>query len=211
MKTDPTGADRTQAVTADVAVQANYEDELTDKRRAQAEARAARAAARAALRAIPPKRDPDFRRLDLDGLRVYRAQLSDEEGRVSYWRRILQARLDTMEAGLRVRSHDIDHLKPVLTQERVGAGRTALVTILPVEDIPPLPNLEELWASDVDPSDEVAFRTLTNDLTDAERKLSDYRSALHKRINAATAELIARYHEEPTRCLSALPLDPRRR
>lgn len=191
-------------------MQANHDDELIEKRRAQAEARTARAAARAALRAIPPRRDPDFGHLDLNELRLYRTQLSEEEGRVSYWRRILQARLDTMQAGLRVRSNDIDHLKPVLTQERVGAGRTALVTILPVDDIPPLPNLERLWATDADPTDEVAFHALTQDLAAAEGDLSEYRSALHRRINAATAELIARYHEEPHRCLSALPLDRKR-
>lgn len=191
-------------------MQDNHEDVLADKRRAQAEARTARAAARAALRAIPPKRDPDFETLDLDALRLYRTQLSDEEGRVSYWRRILQARLDTMQAGLRVRSNDIDHLKPVLTQQRVGAGRTALVSILPVEDIPPLPNLEQLWATEADPSDELAYAALNKDMAEAEEKLSEYRSALHRRINAATAELIARYHEEPSRCLSALPLTRKR-
>ena len=36
-------------------------------------------------------------------------------------------------------------------------------------------------------------------------QLSAYRTALHKRLAGATGELIARYREQPTLCLTALP------
>jgi hypothetical protein len=51
---------------------------------------------------------------------------------------------------------------------------------------------------------------LEHDLRVAEAQLSAYRNALHRRIGEATGELIARYREQPTLCLSALPLEPRR-
>ena len=42
-----------------------------------------------------PSAVPHFAHLALDALRAYRQELLAEERRVSYWRRILQARLDT--------------------------------------------------------------------------------------------------------------------
>ena len=82
---------------------------------------------------------------------------------------------------------------------------------MPVDDIPPLPDLAGLWDRIVDPSDTAGMAALEEDLAGAERQLSDYRSDLHRRIGAATSELIARYREEPSLCLTALPLRPERR
>ena len=45
-------------------------------------------------------------------------------------------------------------------------------------------------------------------LADAEHELSAYRRGLHERLDAATGELIARYREEPSLALRALPLPP---
>src|SRR3954468_24087552 len=45
-----------------------------------------------------PERSPEFAHLALEGLRAYRRALTTEEGRVSYWRRIIQARLDLVRA-----------------------------------------------------------------------------------------------------------------
>src|SRR3712207_3044016 len=86
-----------------------------------------------------PTRSADYAHLSIDALREYRRALSAEEGKVSYWRRILQARLDVVAAGAGAKELDQEHLRPVLTSERVGAGRQALVEILPIDDIPPLP------------------------------------------------------------------------
>jgi hypothetical protein len=155
-----------------------------------------------------PERTEEHAHLTLEELREYRKVLSAEESRVSYWRRIIQARLDLLLAGA---DSDGDTLRPVLTDQRVGAGRRALVEITPVDDIPPLPDLAELWDRVVDLSDEAGLASLTQDLGAAERQLSDYRTVLHRRLGAATSELIARYREEPTLCLTALPLQDTRR
>lgn len=156
-----------------------------------------------------PTRNAEFAHLSLDALREYRRALTAEEGKVSYWRRILQARLDVVTAGGSARDLDPEHLRPVLTSERVGAGRQALVQVMPVDDIPPLPSLAELWDRSVDRSDVEAYAAFEQDLRVAEAQLSAYRNALHRRIGDATHELIARYREQPALCLSALPLDPR--
>lgn len=161
-----------------------------------------------------PERDPAYAHLSLAGLRAYRRALGEEENRVSYWRRILQARLDLVRAGLSgssARAVDTEALAPVLTEARVGAGRQVLVDVLPAEDMPPLPQLEQLWQRHADPLDPAAVEDLARCLAHAERQLSDYRSALHRRIAGATGELIARYRASPSLCLSALPLESTRR
>lgn len=155
-----------------------------------------------------PERTEEHAHLSLEALREYRKALTAEESNVSYWRRIIQARLDLVLAGSSVTSGE--NLKPVLTDERVGAGRRALIEILPVDDIPPLPDLASLWDRYVDPSDEAGVAALADDLDAAERQLSEYRSVLHLKLAAATSELIARYRDEPTLCLSALPARPTR-
>ena len=177
-----------------------------EKRRAQAEARTARAAVRAAARAIAPKRAAELSHLTLDGLRAYRTALAAEEDRVSYWRRIIQARLDTVRMVEGVRAVDASTLKPVLTSARMGRGRSALVRVVPVDDIPPLPNLERLWEALHDAQTPEEHKKLEDDLEAAERELSEYRRALHKRIETASEELIARYRDRPLDCLTALPL-----
>ena len=164
---------------------------------------------RSAPRPVPVRSD-DFAHLSLEALREYRKTLTTEEAKVSYWRRIIQARLDVVRAGT-LGSADGAHLRPVLTNARVSGSRQALVEVLPVDDIPPLPNLAELWDRQVDESDADAVAELDRDLDDAEQQLSSYRRALHQRINDATGELIARYRETPTLCLSVLPLPPQRR
>jgi hypothetical protein len=47
---------------------------------------------------------------------------------------------------------------------------------------------------------------LKHDLAFAELQLSAYRAALHRRLENATTELIARYREEPRLALLALPV-----
>jgi hypothetical protein len=156
-----------------------------------------------------PQRDEAYAHLSLDGLRAYRKALAEEEHRVSYWRRILQARLDLLRAGMEGTSGrpvDTAALSPVLTDARVGAGRRVLVDAVPHDDMPPLPQLEQLWQRHADPEDVEATADLECSLAQAERQLSDYRNALHRRIAEATGELIARYRETPSLCLTALPL-----
>ena len=157
-----------------------------------------------------PERSSEFSHLSLDALRDYRRTLTSEEDQVSYWRRIIQARLDVLRAGT-LGTADGEHLRPVLTNERLASSRTALVSVVPADEIPPLPNLAELWDRRVAADDEQGQRELDHDLALAERQLSEYRTALHCRIADATGELIARYREQPALCLTALPLRRERR
>jgi hypothetical protein len=157
-----------------------------------------------------PERSAEFAHLSLDELRTYRRVLTSEEDQVSYWRRIIQARLDVLRAGT-LGTADGEHLRPVLSDDRLASSRTALVSVVPADDIPPLPNLAELWERRVADDDEQGQTDLDHDLGVAERQLSEYRQALHRRIADATGELIARYREQPTLCLTALPIRQDRR
>jgi len=62
-----------------------------------------------------PERSPDFAHLSLGGLRTYRQTLSAEENRVSYWRRIVQARLDVVRADEVGTATTVDNLRGVFT------------------------------------------------------------------------------------------------
>ena len=170
---------------------------------------AARPVRKGAARPVPVLSSA-FAHLSLEALRAYRRSLGEEEGKVSYWRRILQARLDVVAAGSGSRTVDAAALRPLLSSERVGAGRRALTEVLALDDVPPLPSLGELWDRQVSPEDVVGTAALSRDLRLAEAQLSAYRSALHRRIAEATGELIARYRAQPDLCLTALPLERRR-
>jgi hypothetical protein len=181
-------------------------DRDVEQRAADAKARrAARKAARAAT--PPPERDAAYDGLSLPDLRAARSQLTDEETRVSYWRRIIQARLDL------VRSHvpagdPVADLARVLTDARSSVHRLAHIDVRPVDDVPPLPDLAEMWSRQIDRSDAVSLARLDRDLTAAEQELSTYRRELHHRIDLVTDELIARYREQPLLALQILPDDP---
>lgn len=153
-----------------------------------------------------PERSADFAHLDLPALRAYRQAVGAEENRVSYWRRLIQARMDLLELRGEPDPVRLERLGQALSETRVGMGRRALIEVLPVDDVPPLPDLNALWARVVDNNDTAEAAALRRDLSFAELQLSAYRAALHRRLGAATGELIARYRENPALCLSALPL-----
>jgi hypothetical protein len=155
-----------------------------------------------------PERDPQFSHLTLEGLRSYRRALTAEESRVSYWRRLIQARLDVVadaDAVTDPTSHE--RFRSVFAEQRTG-GRQALVALVPVDDVPPLPDLDNLWTRELRPTDSRHTARLRRDLGHAELQLSAYRAALHRKLAAATQELIARYREDPSLALSALPRVP---
>jgi hypothetical protein len=164
---------------------------------------------RTAVRTVPERSD-EFAHLSLDELRDFRRTLTAEEDQVSYWRRIIQARLDVLRAGA-LGTADGQHLRPVLSDSRIASSRTALISVVPANDIPPLPNLAQLWERRIADGDDAGAAELDHDLAVAERQLSEYRQALHRRIADATGELIARYREQPDLCLTALPLRRERR
>jgi hypothetical protein len=150
----------------------------------------------------PPQRSEELAHMSLERLRAYRRTLLSEELRTSYWRRLLQARRDLLnvpEAGA-----DLDLLRDTLTEQR-SAGRQAMLSLHPDTAMPILPQLPDLWASEVGSPAVVDGRGLSARLASAESVLSSYREALHRRLDRATADLVARYHEDPRLCLTALP------
>ncbi|MEO8106238.1 MAG: hypothetical protein ABI720_02880 [Actinomycetes bacterium] len=165
---------------------------------------------RAGAREVP-QRSPEFANVSLKALREQRKNLGQEENRVSYWRRLIQARMDLIELqGGDDDSVRLERLRLALAETRVGPGRGALVEVMPVDDVPPLPDLEGLWAREADPHLPETVTALKKDLAFAELQLSAYRAALHRRLSGTTSELIARYHEEPSLALLALPVPPDR-
>ena len=162
---------------------------------------------RAAVREVP-QRSEEFGHLTLPALRSYRQSLTQEENRVSYWRRLIQARMDLIELQGGDDSIRLERLRTALSETRVGEGRRALVEVMPIDDAPPLPDLADLWMREAHPDDPEGVVALKRDLAFAELQLSAYRAALHRRLSGATGELIARYREEPALALQVLPVPP---
>ena len=151
----------------------------------------------------PAQRVPHLEHLELSALRVYRQDLLTEESRVSYWRRILQARLDTT-VGRSDERTPAPKLKSVLSQHQESGRRLAVHTVHDAVGVPPLPDLTVLWESGA--AGNAADDDMLVRLAAAEVELSAYRRALHERLDDATSELIARYREQPALALCALPL-----
>jgi len=146
-----------------------------------------------------------FAHLSMAALRTYRHALDDEEIRVSYWRRLIQARADVTRAGGGLGITDAAALQRVLSGNHARRVRTSMLRELPSDDSPPLPDIASLWAR-LDGDEDAGGRILLlEDLMAVEVKLSAYRRELHQRIDAATIELISRYRIEPRLCLAALP------
>ena len=142
--------------------------------------------------------------LSLDELRSYRRRLADEEERVSYWRRLVHARIDVLVAEAHhERPLTIKELVRVLGDTGSGQGRNALVSVHAAEPLPDLPVLEEMWVTELDPNDTAAVQEAIERLRTAERQLTDYRKALHERLDTATETLIERYREDPASALVA--------
>ena len=143
--------------------------------------------------------------MTLERLRNYRRTLLSEELSTSYWRRLLQARRDLLRSSPPL--GDRPALRVALTEERPPGGRQSIMALHPAGGMPILPNLPDLWATEIAPPGSTQARELTIRLTSAESVLSSYREALHRRLNRATADLVARYHEDPRLCFSLLPDD----
>jgi hypothetical protein len=151
--------------------------------------------------AAPPD---SYEHLSLADLRRYRQRLTQEEEKISYWRRLVHARIDVLEAEAHhERPLSIDELIRVLGDTGAGRTRTALVNVRAADDLPELPVLHDMWVTELDPNDKAAVEEAVSRLRSAETQLTDYRRALHKRLDAATAELIVRYQQDPSRALVA--------
>ena len=144
--------------------------------------------------------------LDLDRLRGYRQELESEEDRVSYWRRLVHARIDVLEAESGTSLPlSVEELVRVLGDTGTGQTRRALVRFRAADPLPDLPVLGEMWVTEVDPQDAAQVEDALARLRTAEQQLTAYRRALHDRIDEATRELILRYRENPLAALTLIP------
>jgi hypothetical protein len=149
---------------------------------------------------------PHLADLDIPQLREYRHRLTEEEEKVSYWRRLTHARIDLLEAESRTEGTlSMDDLVRVLGDTGAGRTRKVLLSVRASDALPDLPGLDDMWATEVDPHDADQVADAVRRLRDAEVQLTDYRRALHERIDEATAELIIRYRDNPSGALIALP------
>lgn len=165
------------------------------------DAAAQRAARKKARLAVPPPEPAqEFSKYTLANLRALRAELTDYETRVSYWRRLVQARMDLAKEGQQ--PEDRERLSQALADAPSRGRRIANLDLFPADTTPPLPELDELWQSTPRPEDMPDY---LRRLAEIERDLSTHRRALHQQIDALHTELIARYREDPSLALTALP------
>jgi len=163
-------------------------------------------APRRGTRAVPQRQDA-LSHLDLPSLRALRANLTNEENHVSYWRRLVQARVDTLRAaaGEPLSAH---RLRQVLGGNATTIQRKALPSLGLLGDCPPLPELDALWEQTGGGQDPAATTALLANLDKAETELSAYRTRLHSELARVTEDLLARYRADPELCLSILPMRP---
>jgi len=150
----------------------------------------------------------DVHDLAISELREYRKVLTERESQISYWRRIIQARLDLVRDSAIRGVATIEGLERVLTRQLGGNQRLGVLSVQP-QGAAPLAGLDHLWNRSIRVGD-LGGAELEADLVVAERKLSALRADLHHQIDAATSELISRYRANPQLAFSALPRrDPR--
>ncbi len=151
--------------------------------------------------ALGARTGDDLAAVPLEQLRTYRARLREEEDRVSYWRRLLQARIDLVQAGRGAAGGlGLTDLVRVLGETGSGRRRTALLRVHAADDLPPLPGLAAVW---VVPGEDDAEEVLAR-LRGAEGQLGAYRAALLVRLDQATAVLVGRYRADPSAALDVL-------
>ena len=134
-------------------------------------------------------------------------RLEAEEDKVSYWRRLAHARIDVLEA-------QSGHGGTLLAVgPGAGAGRHGVraraggrwsASSRPTR----CPSCRSSTRCGAPPRPATTRRRPTDaveGLRTAERQLTDYRHALHERIDEATRELILRYRDDPRAALTLIP------
>lgn len=140
----------------------------------------------------------NFTQMDVQDLRAWRAHTIHVETLVSYWRRLIQGRLDVLDKATSGQLNT-EELTQVLAQHAmVSRGKINHVGATPtgVPDLPGMPanDLVGLW-EEVPTVDTVTL--LRDRLTRAEAALGDYRITLHGLLDRSAKELAARYLDKP--------------
>lgn len=147
--------------------------------------------------------------LQIQELRAYRKSLTAEEQQASYWRRIIQQRLNIIDKERTEGHMPIEQLIRALGETGSGQRRQQLLSVEAAEELPQLPGLNDLWTRDPDLSDREGLKELVAELQKVEHQLSEYRTGVLERLNAATDELIRRYKTDPALVLDYFPDDVR--
>lgn len=150
-----------------------------------------------------PQRDPALANLSLAEVRARRKALMAEENSVSYWRRVVQAKLDLIDTDA-AEPLTLDSVVEVLRDADGAQQRVAYVSLSEPQQLPPVPDLVELWQ--LLELGEISGSDAATRLREAESQLSRFRSEVHQRLDQFTGELIARYRENPGLAVTALPL-----
>jgi hypothetical protein len=150
--------------------------------------------------APPPEPAAEFADYSLEELRALRTELTDYETRVSYWRRLVQARIDLTRGG--EQPENLGRFAAALADAPSRGRRIANLDLFPPDTTPPLPQLDALWRQNPAPDQVDDYLAK---LSTIETDLSAHRRALFDRIDALHDELIARYRQDPRLALSALP------
>lgn len=143
----------------------------------------------------------DYARMSMPELRAIKQELTDHETQVSYWRRLVQARIDLLEQG--GGPLDVERISRLLADAPSAHRRISKLLLVEGDEVPPLPMLSGLWGRV--PSTSEDTQEYVKDLREAEKQLSSYRRALFGAIDAVHAELIARYRVDPSLALDLLP------
>lgn len=143
---------------------------------------------------------PAFDALTVQDLRRWRLEATHEETLVSYWRRLIQGRLDVLTEhatlGRPVTPEDLAGLlsrHPVTSRGKItdiGATPTG------VPDVPGFTAraLTGLW-NQVPTLDKIP--AVVAQLQDAEHALGEYRTRLHALLDESAKELAHRYQDDP--------------
>ena len=132
--------------------------------------------ARGARRQPSPRLDPALAHLSLPSVRAYRHMLAQEEFAATSWRRLISVHLAALA--------DTEPDGSVhSTAQSTGLGRAA---------------------DGADPAGS-AWADWVHQLHDLDHQLAGYRESALEHLARITDELIARYHQDPSRCLAALP------
>jgi hypothetical protein len=123
---------------------------------------------------------------------MLRSSLRREERRVSYWRRLLQGRLDLITGGEAGRPAPLD----ILAGHGAPGREPAPLELLEELRSDPLAEAERLWREPVPWEDPAGLAGQEAALHRLERELSAYRRLLHERIDACTSELIGHYQHD---------------
>src|SRR6266704_2064437 len=140
----------------------------------------------------------------LAGLRALRKALREEERQMSYWRPLVQGRLDLAQAALAGDQPSVEKLTATASGQRQdprrsGAPRRSPGFVKFVSGIQDrrLASLAAAWDTPIPWDDKDRLREVEATLAEIEGELSKRRRGLHERIDACTTELVDRYRRDP--------------